>query len=210
MYKNRLICRPIRFKIHSVWNVDIFTSEWKVSRACVLHTGSSFWRPSAIYLLLCCPVTFAEPQHDDISWSIPFLQIYQPLVRRQFGRKWFQRTEELLVVSLATKFFKLFFFFFLKGQKQNGSYWRIIFLPRISDLLEAYSIFFFFFLEVASEGVWGRLVTDPKGRWQRWRGSSHSCSRIVMTGRRGWWTRRHFLASLTDLCNDEVRISATH
>lgn len=98
------------------------------------------------------------------------------------------------------------FFFFLKGQKQNRSYWRIIFLPRISDLLEAYSIF----LEVASEGVWGRLVTDPKGRWQRWRGSSHSCSRIIMTGKRGWWTHWHFFASLTDLCKDEVRISTTH
>lgn len=30
-----------------------------------------------------------------------------------------------------------------------------------------------------------RSATAPRGRWQRWRGSSHACSHIVMTGKRG-------------------------
>lgn len=102
--------------------------------------------------------------------------------------------------------FSNFFFSFSKRSEAEQELLKNYIPP--THLRPPWSLFNF--LEVASEGVWGRLVIDPKGRWRRWRGSSHSCSRIVMTGKRGWWTCRHFFASLTDLCNDEVRISTTH
>lgn len=62
----------------------------------------------------------------------------QTTVRRQIGRKLIRLKRGDAGCILGNKISN---FFPLKGQQQSRSYWRIIVFPRISDLLEAYSIF---------------------------------------------------------------------
>lgn len=89
---------------------------------------------------------------------------------------WFNGSEDLFV-SLATKFQTI-------SPKRSAADRELLKndIPP-THFRPPWSLFNF--LAVALVGVWesGGLVTTLKGRWQRWNGSSRSCSRTTMTGK---------------------------